>query len=494
MEQQLKQRRGIAMKNRNIYSNQSKELIGLFEDAGNPTRIMCVPIDFAKKDHIAMFCNGHGNILHKPFPIKNSPEGVKYLIERMKRTCNHRGILSQHIFIGGEDNSSYADNFIHALRAKGYIVANVNAHDAKKQRDNIQASTDLLDLLGIAKMLLSRRAKCFPAQAGIYLNLRTLVRHRAKLVVLSTEVKNQVHTSVDRLFPCFLNEKKSGITPFSKGSLWLMEDRFSARQISRRKRTTLIDSLKRRGINNPEIKVHQLQQFAANVLNPPSDHIITMQISLGQHVKHYRCLKENIETLEREIAILLAQTQGAFLTSIKGIGLVLAAGLTSEIGDPTRQMPVRNLSSYSGIIPRIKQTGGLSGNTYTGKVSRRCNRILKNYVVQSASHMGKHGPAELMADYKRRDSCGQHANFGIARKYLRVAMCLMKTSQIYLPKHLKKFDTKKEERAEYYKMIWPYLREKWRKAGAVDTVFREDNPLGEWRKIVETIYSIKLTV
>jgi len=33
---------------------------------------MCVPMDYAKKDHLVMFCNGHGDILRKPFSVKNS--------------------------------------------------------------------------------------------------------------------------------------------------------------------------------------------------------------------------------------------------------------------------------------------------------------------------------------------------------------------------------------------------------------------------------------
>jgi hypothetical protein len=77
------------------------------------------------------------------------------------------------------------------------------------------------------------------------------------------------------------------------------------------------------------------------------------------------------------------------------------------------------------------------GKTYTGKVAKRCNHILKDYVVQSGNHMGLHGPEELMADYKRREAAGQHADFGISRRYLRTAMCLMKTSQIYMPEQLR---------------------------------------------------------
>jgi transposase len=480
------------MKKRNIYQNRSQELLSLFEEAGNSAKVMCVPMDYAKKDHVVMFCNGYGDILRKPFSVKNSPEGIKYLAEQVARSCRHRGISLNHIFFGGEDVNAYAENFVNTLRSKGWLVAGVNAHDAKKQRANLQASTDRLDLMGIATMLLNCRANCCPAQSGVYRNLRTLVRHRRKLVVMSTEVKNRIHTTVDRLFPGFLDESKSGIVAFTKSSLYLMEDRFSPSQIRRRRRQKLIEILKRFGTSKPESTAAKLQQYAAQVLHTPVEYIGTLQLSLAQHVKHLRCLHESVEQLEREIAVNLAQTQGAFLTSVRGIGVVLAAGVTAEIGDPNEQKPLNNLVSYSGIIPRVKQSGGPEGKTYTVSVAKRCNRILKDYVVKSALHLGLHGPKDLMADYKRRDASGQHADFGIGRRYLRMAMCLMQTSRIYLPHRLRKAEAKMEERAGYYMTTWPYLRGKWKKLGALKAAFAKDRPLGQWRQIVQELHDIKL--
>jgi len=49
------------MKKRNIYQNQSQELLHLFEEAGSNEKVMCVPMDYAKNDHLVMFCNGHGD-------------------------------------------------------------------------------------------------------------------------------------------------------------------------------------------------------------------------------------------------------------------------------------------------------------------------------------------------------------------------------------------------------------------------------------------------
>jgi len=480
------------MKKRNIYLNQSQELLSLFEDAGNNSKIMCVPMDYAKKDHIVMFCDGNGHILKKPFSVRNNPEGIEYLTDQVTRSCHYRQIDHKHVFFGGEDVGSYAENFVNTLRSGGWIVAGVNAHDAKNQRTNLQASTDRLDLMGIASMLLNRRAKCSPAQSGIYRNLRTVVRHRKKLVALSTEVRNRIHTVVDRLFPGFLDEKKSGIYPFRGASLYLMEDRFSPRQIHRRKQPKLIEILRRYGIKKPKDTAKKLQSYSGCVLSTPNEYISTFQLSLSQHVKHFRCLRESIKQLEHEIAVWLAQTEGAFLTSIRGIGIVLAAGITGEIGNPHNQEPVKNLVSYSGIIPRVKQTGGTQGKTHTGKVAKRCNRILKDYVVQSANQLGLRGPQDLMTDYKRREAAGQHADFGIARRYLRIAMCLMRKPQIYLPPEFRTAETKPEERAGYYLMAWPALRDKWKKAGALETAFDDNHFLGHWRNMVQELYEIKL--
>ena len=480
------------MKKSNIYQNRSQDLSMLFEEAGSNSRVMCVPIDYAKKDHVVMFCNGYGDIVRKPFSVKNTPEGVKYLIDQTTRSCRHRHIQREHVFFCGEDVNSYAQNFVHALRSKGWLVASVNAHDAKKQRENIQASTDQLDLLGIAAMLLNRRANCSPAQSGVYRNLRTVTRHRREVVKMKTGVRNRIHTIVDQLFPGFLSEKNSSITPFSPSSLYLMEDRFSASQIRRRRRPTLIDRLRRNGTKSPEQTAAKLQTYAGQVLTSPDEYTATFQLSLSSHVYHLRGLIDSADMLEREMAILLAQTSGAFLTSVKGIGIVLASGVTSEIGDPSSQKSANNLVSYAGVVPKVKQSGGEEGQTRVGRVSKRSNHILKDQVVQSAHHIGRYGPEDLLEDYKRRDANGQNADFGMARRYVRMGLCLMRTEQIYIPPRLRKADTDLRQRGNYYLSLWPYLRDKWDKLGAKEVAFSEDRPLGQWRHIVQDLYGIGL--
>ena len=101
-------RSNSTMKKRNIFQNQSQEILAVFEMAGNRSKVMCVPMDYAKKDHVVMFCNGNGKIIRKPFSVKNSPEGKKFLIDQVTKSCRHHGIKPEHVFYGGEDCGSYA--------------------------------------------------------------------------------------------------------------------------------------------------------------------------------------------------------------------------------------------------------------------------------------------------------------------------------------------------------------------------------------------------
>lgn len=61
--------------------------------------------------------------------------------------------------------------------------------------------------------------------------------------------------------------------------------------------------------------------------------------------------------LRSEAALTLATTPYVMLTSIPGIGFVLAAGLAGELGDPKHLGKLDSLCAYAGIVPRTLQIG-----------------------------------------------------------------------------------------------------------------------------------------
>ena len=479
------------MKNRSIFTRQNQTLINLFRDAEYPEKVLCVPLDYAKSTHMALCCNGSGKVLKKAFPVKNNPEGLAFLLEATEKICSKYHIKREHIFFGGEDCGTFSLNFIYGLREHGFVVMGVNAKDAKEQRENMQASSDELDLLGIAKLLINRRGATAGGEPGAERALRVLTRHRKAQVRLRTATGNRIHQIVDQLFPGFLDEKLSGIPPFSEASLYLMGDRFSPAHLSRRQDKPLLRQLKTCGLQQAEKALGKLKTYARQVLGHPPELVGLLQTSLASEINLFRCLGDNIDQIGREIAQQLAKTPGAMLTTVRGIGITLASGVAAELGPPDSQPSTRRLSSYAGIIPRTKQTGGPEKGAKTGTVSRRCNHILKDYIVQCGNHLGQHGPADLREDHRRRGANKQHADFGMARRFLRMGMRLMKNGESYVPPGLRHGATL-EELQTYYLQSWPKLLDKWVKAGAVHTAFDSNNPLGQWRERIEAIYEIEL--
>ena len=55
-----------------IYRNQNDLLRKLFERAADPRKVLCVALDYAKHKHMALCCDGNGDILRAP-----DPSGIK---------------------------------------------------------------------------------------------------------------------------------------------------------------------------------------------------------------------------------------------------------------------------------------------------------------------------------------------------------------------------------------------------------------------------------
>lgn len=284
-----------------IYRNQNALLRAIFEKATDPRKVLCVALDYAKRKHVALCCDGNGDILRQPFPVENSAEGVSFLIKQITATARRRKIPKCNIFFGGEDEPSYVANFTAALRLRRYLVLRVNAAEAAQNRENLIASTDLLDLLGIAKTLLSRRARATghstpasPADSknptDIYFEIREITRSRRILVRQQTAASNRIHALVDQLFPGFLDSSRSPLTPFCEASLALMKERFSSIEIARRRPLTLASFLARHGIRQSDEAAAKIITLASNALPPAPQRLSALQHALTATVDLRECL------------------------------------------------------------------------------------------------------------------------------------------------------------------------------------------------------------
>lgn len=479
-----------------VYRNQNVLIRAIFERAGDPRKVLCVALDYAKRKHLALVCDGHGNILKAAFPVENSAAGIDFLIDQIAASARRRKIPKKQIFLGGEDEPAYVANFTSALREKGYLVVRVNAFQAKESRDNLLASTDQIDLLGIAKTLLSRRARRSgdaSPEKPVYHHLREITRQRRVFVRQQTATANRIHTLADQLFPGFLDESKSALSAFSDASLQLMKERFSAPQIARRKPAALAKFLRRNRVHHPDETAAKIIHLAREALPPAPHRVATLQRMMTAAIDLYECLGRNALELKREAALTLATTPYALLTSIPGIGFVLAAGCAGELGDPKLLGSDDALCAYAGIVPKTFQSGGPDVPAVHGHASPRCNRILKDWTVQSAQKIHLYGPPELRERITRWNTNGQHGIFAGARRYLRLLRALVLNEVPYLDPQGRARNAPGAEIEAAARQTWAILQRKWRTIpGGLDLITDENHPIGFWRFVVKAVHGIHL--
>lgn len=474
---------------KSIYSGKSQEVQRCLERAGGPEKIMVVAMDMAKAEHCALLCNGSGEyFLKKPIPVFNNQKGVNFLFEKIDGIIRRRGIERGNVIVGAEDPPHWAYNFIHAVRQGGYPFISVNAKLAKTRRQKTRASSDAIDSVGIAQVILEHRGRTLLDYDRIYAPMKEAARTRRKLVREETACKNRIHRSTEILCPGFLDESLSGLNAFTQGSLDLMERNFSCLHLRRAHVGTLARRLGKHRVEKPERVAEKIKALAEAVIPPPKDLVDYEMKSLQAKVKLLRAIRGSIVVEENQMARALVQTPGFFLTSIPGMGVVLSGHITAEYGPTDSWPPADNMASYFGIIPRQTQTGGSAKPAQVTRLPMDANRIGKDYLLQAAFHVGTTGNHRLQKHYARVQARGGRERLSTAKLLLRIARKMVQTEMVYLPEHFLKppehFSLPSSMIQSYFEEGVATLKRKW-KSYDLSGIPEQDNRLIQWENDVE---------
>jgi len=474
-----------------IFRKRNPDVQKLFDSAGRPEKVMCIPFDYAKKTHTAMVCNGRGDCLRGAFNVENNRKGIDYLLGIVKGLCRKHTINITHVFFGGEDGGAYSFNFIHALVSRGFLVLGINSQQAKKERESTTASSDLIDTVGVAGMMLKMRGRTIGEATAQVHSIKRLRRQRGALLKAHSACAHRVYRVVDELFPGFLDVELSGVMPFGKASLWLMDENFSAASILARQRPALVRHLRERQLRDPEGAADKLKELAQIALPPPECMIPALQRSLHEEMAVYGLLDSSMNSLDTDIAKLLAHTPGTMLTTIPGIGLSWAPGLYAELGDPLRRRNVHSMAALGGIVPRSKQTGGPEKPAVTGHRGKNCSAFLKHILMSGAVSISQYGHPEMRQAYQTDKDMGRDARARLAQRLLRASLYLIDNQSFFLPPSLHRGATRDQLR-EYYAQAWPKVLIKWRDSGAIKDAVAEGSPLRRWRDMAQELYGLEL--
>ncbi len=132
------------------------------------------------------------------------------------------------------------------------------------------------------------------------------------------------------------------------------------------------------------------------------------------------------------------------------------------------------MASYGGIIPREKQSGGSDKLPVKGHLPLDCNRILKDWLLQAAYHVGttehpirkipgEKGMHRLLKHYENVENRQGKSRLSTAKLLIKIFRKLVMDERIYLPDQcLKQPAASGQELVLYFDVINKSLEEKWK--------------------------------
>ena len=112
--------------------------------------------------------------------------------------------------------------------------------------------------------------------------------------------------------------------------------------------------------------------------------VFSSQDAFTNLIRSYEYHREQLLILSRQIRQRVREYDNelySLLKSISGIGPLTASALITELGDINRFSHIDDLSSFVGLIPRVRENGE---TIHTGGITFRCNSFLRTMLIEAS--------------------------------------------------------------------------------------------------------------
>jgi transposase len=237
----------------------------------------------------------------------------------------------------------------------------------RKAQLNRRRKTDWLDAAAICELL--RRGEGSPSHlhASAASTLRVLWSGRKDLVDARSGMRHQAHALIDCLWPGLTaKDSAAGLRPLfrdvfdikaARVIVGLLAEGWTPADFA----ATDVDALRRlfaaRGCRLVRPHAQRIITRARAALAPHPAAATGKALMLGALLSSMAQLDVHIAEIEAEMGRLLADTQGAKLTQVRGIGVVAAAGFVAFVGDTSRWSEWSRVWRAAGLDPARSQSG-----------------------------------------------------------------------------------------------------------------------------------------
>jgi transposase len=343
--------------------------------------MIAVGIDVGKRMHEACFLGPDGREVTRPLRFANNVGGVALLLERLQTVEDNATIAleaSGHYWLGLQRRlaqEGLAVQIINPLQTEGLRTAGVR-----------KTKTDRRDAFVIADLVRIGRARPNYVPDDLILQLRELTRFRWGLVDQIGDAKRRILSVLDRVFPEFADQFSD---PFGVSARQLLAGAVSAAEfaaVDLDELTALLERASRKRFGRD--KALALQRSAAGSLGVASLGPVA-HLEITGLLAQVGLLEDQVAEVDGAIAGLIEQID-QHLTTIPGVGPVLAATILAEIGEIDRFPRFRSLVAYAGIDPSVFESGQFQGTRQ--RLSKRGSPYLRRalYLATHSAHL--HNP------------------------------------------------------------------------------------------------------
>ena len=386
-----------------------------------------VGIDIAKRSHEAVIVTEDGQTVRKAFNFRNNCTGYNLLMEQVRKLTR---VKSQIVF-AMESTAHYWLALYARLMKDGYTVMVLNPIQSHSLRELYirKTKTDAKDSIIIADLVRFGRCKASNVPQDKILALRELCRSRAYLIDTAADLKRKLIALLDRIFPEYESLFDS---IFGKASVAVLRKYPTPQKVKNAHLEKLTEILlESSGGHFGEWKARQLKEAAYNSFGI-EDSCGVYSALLGMFLEQILSLTEQADSIEKQIASLL-KGFNSHLTSIPGVGTVLAATILSEIGDISRFSSADKLLAYAGLDPSVKQSGEFKSSQ--NRMSKRGSPYLRR-AIWLASTVAVQCDPVFRAYYEKKRSEGLHymnVIGHVSRKMTAVIFAVLRDGQPYRP-------------------------------------------------------------
>lgn len=383
-----------------------------------------VGIDVAKDKHDCFAMNSDGEILIEKLTITNNLDGFETLYNSL---MNFSDSLD-NIKVGLEATGHYSNNILNFLTEKGFNIYLINPLQTNlyvKGQSLRKTKTDKLDAHVIATMLVSDNLKPYIPVSYHISELKSLTRHRFRLVKENSKFKTSLVRLVDIVFP-ELPKIVSSVA--QKSCLALLYELPSAKDIAECNLTHLTHLLSDNSNKKfDREKALQIRDLARKSIGLNSN---SVSFELKQTISIIQFIQEQLDDVEKRIKEILKEINSPILT-IPGISFKTAGSILAEIGDISRFDSPAKLLAFAGLDPSMYQSGKFF-STHSVMVKRGSKYL--RFALMTAARMVCLNDATFCTFKDRKMAEGKHymVTMGhVAKKLVRVIYYLLKTNNVY---------------------------------------------------------------